>query len=669
VSEPQARADHFAPYKTSVTTAERVAFILLLALAAFLRLYRLPEVPPGIHDDEIINVQIADQLLAGAPFSVFYEAGEGREGLYHPLLVASRMLTARVPYWYRLPSVVCSLLTILLVHRLSRRCFGLWTALVAAGGLAVAFWPVHLGREALRVVTLPPLAAGMSLALWHGLEQRVRGKRALWWFALAGLLLGLAQYTYLAARVLPLLVLLFTAYLACFHRTRLRLHWPGLVLLLVVSALVAAPLAVYIGTHWGQQERITRLSEPLQALLDGDPRPALSSSAATLGMFVWRGDPQPHYNLPGRPVFKPIGGVFFLAGLLIALRNLRHPASAFCLLWTATTLGPGMLTRPAPHSVRTAGALVTAFVFPGLTVRWLVRRIGLNWQTALAAALGLLLVFNAGLTFRDYFHRWPDLDDVRAFHHAGLAEVARYLDRTPETAPIAACTPFLNEQHFFWRTDRPALPYLLNRRDLDIGWYSCLEAQLFPRGGRTSLYLFGDDRDFAPFVPPEWVAQAQTITTLRGERLIHLEVADHLETWLAQFTRPTEPSPSFGDTMRFLGYRQEPVAPLPGGTLEILTAWQVLAAPPNDLAIFLHLLDSDGKLVEQGDALAALSDTLRPEDVFVQQHTIALAEDLRPGEYRLVTGLYVREGTRLSLDSGAGDALTLDIVGIRDGRD
>jgi hypothetical protein len=669
VRKSQAQADHFAPYKTNVAIAERVALILLLTLAAFLRLYRLPEVPPGIHDDEIINAQIADQLLAGAPFSVFYEAGEGREGLYHPLLVASRMLTARVPYWYRLPSVVCSLLTILLVHRLSRRWFGPWTALVAAGGLAVAFWPVHLGRETLRVVTLPPLAAGMSLALWRGLEQRACGRHALSWFVLAGLLLGLTQYTYLAAHILPLLALLFAAYLACFHRTRLRSHWPGLVLLLAVGALVAAPLAVYIGTHWRQQERITRLGEPLQALLNGNPHPALSSSAATLGMFVWRGDPQPHYNLPGRPVFEPIGSILFLVGLLIALRNLRHPASAFCLLWTATTLVPGMLTQPAPHFVRTAGALVTAFVFPGLTVRWLVRRTGSKWQTVLAAALGLILVLNAGLTFRDYFHRWPDLDDVRAFHHAGLAEVARYLDRTPETAPIAACTPFLNEQHFFWRTDRQALPYLLNRRDLDIGWYSCLEAQLFPRDGRTSLYLFGDDWGFAPFVPPEWVEQGQTVTTLRGERLVRLEVADRLEMWLAQLTRPTEHSPSFGDTMRFLGYRQEPVAPLPGDTLEILTAWQVLTAPRNDLAIFLHLLDSDGKLVGQGDALTALSDTLRPEDVFVQRHTITLAEDLRPGEYRLVAGLYVREGTRLSLGSGAGDALILDTVEIRDGRD
>ncbi|MBE9508267.1 MAG: glycosyltransferase family 39 protein [Chloroflexi bacterium] len=643
-----------------------MTLILLLTLAVFLRLYRLSDVPPGIHDDEVINAQIADQLRAGAPFFIFYEAGEGREGLYHPLLVASRMLTARVPDWYRLPSVVCSVLTILLVHRLSRRWFGPWAALVTAGGLAVTFWPVHLGREALRVVTLPPLAAGMALALWRGLEQPARGKRAVCWFVLAGLLLGLAQYTYLAARALPLFIVLFVVYLARFHRARLRLHWRGLVLLLIIGVLIAAPLAIYIGVHWEQQERVTRLSEPLYALLTGDSRPVLSSAAATLGMFTWRGDPQPHYNLPGRPVFEPVGGMLFLGGVLVTLLNPRQPASAFCLLWTMATLGPGMLTQPAPHFVRTAGVLVTAFVFPGLAVRWLERRLGPKGRLGLGVVLGLLLVVNAGLTFRDYFRRWPELDDVRGFRHVGLAEVACYLDRADDVTPVAVCTPFLNERHFFWRTDRQALPYLMNRRDLDVGWYNCLEAQLLLRGGQTGRYLFGAGWDFAPFVPLEWIEQAQTVTSFRDGRMMCLEVADQLKAWLAQFTRPDGSSLVFGEVMTFLGYQMEAATPVPGSTLEVLTAWEVLATPPNDLAIFVHLLDDDGNLVAQGDALAALSDTFRPEDVFVQYHVIALTQDVPPGEYRLATGLYVRGGERLLLGSGTCDTLILGTVEVSD---
>ena len=114
--------------------------------------------------------------------------------------------------------------------------------------------------------------------------------------------------------------------------------------------------------------------------------------------------------------------------------------------------------------------------------------------------------------------------------------------------------------------------------------------------------------------------------------------------------------------MTFLGYRVEQTDSVPGGTLKVLTAWRVQATPPGDLAIFLHLLDGSGDPVAQGDALSALADTFRPGDVFVQQHIVALAQDVPAGKYRLTTGLYVRGGDRLPLDSGAGDTLILGTV-------
>ncbi len=677
--------DPFAPYKAKPTTTEWVILILLLGLAVFLRLYRLSDVPPGIHDDEIINAEITDRLLSGEPIAPFYEAGTGkRETLFFFLLAASRLSVSPLlgnPYWLRLPSVLCSLLTMYLVYRLARRWFGPWAALVAAGGFAISFWPVYLGREALRSCTVPLVGGGMTLALWRGLNQSDRGARG--WFALAGLLLGLTQYTYPAARVLPLFVALFIAYLAIFHRDRLSTHRWGLTLCVAIGAIVAAPALVYIATHWGEQHRIMTLKGPLEAFLTGNPRPVISSTVKTLGMFVWRGDPQPHYNLPGRPVFGPVSGILFLAGVLIALLDLRHPASAFCLLWTMTALVPGMLTQPAPHFSRTAGALLTTFIFPGIAVRWLVDRLNevtdnsqLSAAHLIGAALVILLSVNAGLTFRDYFLRWTELKEVRAFHHAGLAEMARYLDHSPEaiadTTPIAACTPFLNEAHFFWRTDRQALRYLLNRRDLQIGWYSCLEAQLFPRGGEESRYLFGGEWDFASFTPPELTGQAQTIAEFRGGRLARLDAAQAgeygLENWLAQMSRPEVPSPttSFGEMMTFRGYRIAPDAPVPGAELEVLTAWEVDSVPPQNLSIFLHLFDSDGTLLTQGDALAALSDTLHPGDVFVQRHKLALPPDMPPGEYSLKTGLYVRDGARIPLASSADDALILETVKIGD---
>ncbi len=664
------RAD-FAPYNSSPRLAEYLILIALLLLATFLRLYRLQRVPPGIHDDEIINANLAERLWAGMPLAPSYEAGRGkREMLFYLLLGAGRALIARVPYWFRLPSVASSLLAIVLVYRFSRRRFGPWVALVAVGGWAASFWPLYLGRAALRSTSVPALGAAMSLALWRGLESPRWDKSAKAWFTLAGILLGALQYTYSVARFVPLVIVLFIAYLALFHRARLALHWRGFLCLLIVGALVAAPAVIYIATHWHQQHRIMDLMGPLEALRAGDPLPVLSSTVQTLGMFVVRGDPQPHYNLPGRPVFEPVGGILFLAGMFLALLDLRRAPNAYILLWTLILMAPGMVTQPAPHFTRTAGVLVTTFIFPGLAVRWLAGRLdgrSVRWRAMLIAALVLLLGVNVGLTGRDYFHRWPQVSDVRNFHHAGLAEAARHLDRSPDTTPIAACTPFLNEEHFFWRTDRQALPYLLNRRDLDVGWYNCSDSQLVPRGGRSARYLFSENMDLASFVPSGWAEEAETLFHFQGGRLMRMDVAAALERWLSAFEQPDEPATTFGDVMAQIGYRVSPPRPAAGESVEVLTAWRVVGDLPPDLTIFLHLLASDGTLIVQGDAMTALSDTLLPGDVFVQQHTLELPAELSPGEYRLKTGLYRRDGTRLSLPSRSDGSLILATLEIGDG--
>ena len=400
-------------------------------------------------------------------------------------------------------------------------------------------------------------------------------------------------------------------------------------------------------------------------LLAGNWRPVSSSALATLGMFVWRGDPQSHYNLPGRPVFEMFSSGLFLVGFLIALFDLRHPAKAFCVLWTIMMLIPGMLSQPAPHFIRTSGALVTSFIFPGLAVDWLVTRLVNKWQRiGLVGCLGVLLLVNFGLTLRDYFYRWADLAEVRSFRHANLAETTRYFDQVPDSTPVAACTFFLNEQHFFWRTERQALPYLLNRRDLKIGWYDCLESQLFPHGGQESRYFFQNEAVFAPFLPQAWVDQATPLAEFSQSRVVTLSVTDELAGWIFEFHQPNLTSPVFDETMQFLGFQPSTESFVPGSTLTILTAWRVLATPSPDLSIFLHLYNSSGDLLTQGDALTALSDTFYPEDVFVQRHFIVLPVDTIPGEYKLVTGLYIRGGNRLLLDFGESDSLTLQFIEI-----
>lgn len=603
---------------------------LILCLALFLRIYHLDKVPPGVHDDEIINGEIA-LAAAGGDVELFYPAGWGREGLYHLLLAGSFRLPLPIHWRLRLPSVLCSLIGVLLTWVWVRRAFGPWAAVTASGGMAVALWPVLLGRAALRATTLLPLASAAAWLMTRLLRKE--SSRADPW--LLGLLVGLSLYTYRAARVLPFVYLAFALHLISLRKPA----WSRVVLALIGAAVVAAPLVFLLSTNPGIEPRIDQVNQPWQALLAGDIGPVLKGVWATLGMFGWRGDPQGHYNLPARPVFGPVGAALFLIGIVVALWRWRQPIYAFALAWLAIGLAPGMITEPVPHFVHTVTAQGVVMSFPAIAIEAIAGRASRRAKTILGAALALWIAGNAVWTYNDLLIEWPQVDQVRSFHQADVADVAHYLDNDPQISPVAICTSFLNETDPFWRGGRQAMPFLLSRQDLAIRWYNCQSAQVWPDAGQTARYLFLHQAAFAPWIPAEWLLDGHMIEddSYQG---VSIRLAEPLAHHLAQLAGPGPVN--LGDQLLYLGY--EPLADRasPGDQLALRTYWQVLGPLPPDLSIFLHLLGDSPAPLAQGDALALLSDTLQPADVMAQEHLLSVPADLAPGDYVLSVGIYSR---------------------------
>src|SRR5581483_8395142 len=77
-----------------------------------------------------------------------------------------------------------------------------------------------------------------------------RKAASLSWFVAAGGCFGLALYTYLPARLLPLVALVAVGQVAVARLGWLRARWPGLVVAAAAGAVVAAPLAAYYASHW-----------------------------------------------------------------------------------------------------------------------------------------------------------------------------------------------------------------------------------------------------------------------------------------------------------------------------------------------------------------------------------------------------------------------------------
>jgi len=487
-SEPRNAVEWRPPHNTPRNTMQRwewAAITLILLLATALRLWTLGQVPPGLAHDEVANWLIAHDILAGR-HAIYFTAAYGHEPLYQYIQAATVALFGDHWLGLRYPSAALGLLGIAATYILIRRLFGAPTALLTGGWLAVSFWPLFYSRVALRAISLPFTAALSAYFIlrairltapqyvgrasspdnverasspdWEGAEKpnaaprpksanstHERGGITAW--LLAGLFLGLSLYTYMAARILPAILIPFLVYLFLVHPP-VPFPWSRLSAFLLTAAIVSAPLVIWLATHPGAEFRITEVRQPLDKLLAGDPSMVWQNLVANLKFFTFTGDPWPRQNISGRPVFAdPISAALFYGGVLIALWRWRDPRYGFLLIWLAGALVPSIVTSDAPSSIRNILGLVVVFTFPALVPieagRWITQqrrrpfqgRLPQPLRGRLLASCIILLVPCFLLTVRDYFIRWPQNDVVRFDYQADLTAVAHRLDELPPGTP------------------------------------------------------------------------------------------------------------------------------------------------------------------------------------------------------------------------------------------
>ncbi len=318
--------------------------LLILLAAALLRLYDLAAVPPGLTHDEADHGLTAWNIVNGQ-HAIYFTIGYGREPLYDYVTAALMSFTGPTYLANRLVAVYFSLLLVAGMYAWVRRGFDRPTALLTAAGLAVSFWPLMTGRQALRSTLLPALFVLAVLFFWNGLErgrrrrgageQRRGGDKVTRWqgenehlvtlspchlcHALAGLFLGLTFYTYIPARVLWLVLPLVVLYRMVVERRLLKGEWIGLGVTLLTAALIAAPLFFYLNSQPDIEVRLEELSAPLTAAANGDWSLLLSNAAASLRLFTIEGDMAWRYNIAGRPFLPLITGLLFYLGVVIAI--------------------------------------------------------------------------------------------------------------------------------------------------------------------------------------------------------------------------------------------------------------------------------------------------------------------------------------------------------------
>jgi 4-amino-4-deoxy-L-arabinose transferase-like glycosyltransferase len=679
------RHSNVAKLRTSTATmtryrAVRAGMVVVLLVGAALRLASLNTVPPGLSHDEAYNGVTALEVWLLGRREIFFDIYNGIE----PLIVYWQALYMRlfgiVPFAMRLVNVTAGLLTIALTYAIARRLLaGLgskvsrWGGLLAATGVSLSFWAIFVSRLALRAVTLPLLELPAFYCLWRALTDDqeaspARATRRLAYFALGGIWLGAAMYTYLSSRFLPFIPLLFFGYWSLRRQAR-REHWVGMAVFFVAWAVVFAPLAVYYFNHPDVFGRRAGQVLNLPLALAGDPGPLISSTLRTLGMFSLIGPDSSRYGLTGLPVFDPFGAVFFLIGLIVSLARLRRSPQqsapyAFLTIWWLVMLIPDFITGESPHFLRTVGALPPTYILWALGIltlgTWLVSRVPSLVRRWAVPALALYLVAVGWFSVRDYFFRWARDAEAREIYGADFTEVARYLENTEPNGPVVLSAAYYRD----W--DRFRLDLQMHHSPPFVVWYDGRQTFLLPPpgSGLDPVYIFPQS------APPHqrWLDFLELQAQGTEMSVYRLKPAAQQIFSLPLRTIPNSgatniASVSPGGLVQLLGYELEGERQA-GQTLHLLLHWQPLQDVPGDpdYAFFAHLRDRRGYTWAQADANGYAVVDWQPGVQVLQWLDLPLPPDLPPLSYTLNVGLEDRATGKPVAAPLELDSLTLSIA-------
>ena len=658
--------------------------LLILWLAFGLRVYGLTAVPPGLTHDEANHGREAIGILDGI-LLYYFPLNYGSEPLYSYTSAGSMGLLGENLFALRYVNVIFSLLAIAATYAWAKCAFDERVALITAVLLATAFWPLASSRQALRAGMLPFF---MALAVW-AFWQMVKGRRvkneeqpsrpsplaSLPSPLLLALLLATTFHIYLAARVVWLIFPAFVIYLTIVNRAQFRqLWWPTLLGLLLTAVLVT-PMFIYLQNHPEAQTRLGMFDDPLaQFKLDQIAQTASRAGRAFLAFFYpGYGDQFLAYNIPGRPVFDAITGIFFLVGLLVTIKftiyDLRftigrpsplaprpslHSAHTFLLLWFLIGIIPSLMTGPTANTTRNLAALSAVHILPALGFVTILNKVE-SWYKPYALRLSplasplsttllafLWLTFTLFTTSRDYFVRWGQSPEVRsAYQHTLIEELAYLQEKPPDTAVIIS-TVYPGPAH-------DSSIAMLMAAERETRWIDARLGLIVPNGRSPQTAIIPHSTPPHPLFA-QWLQASDTIT-LRPDDLdpnftVYNLDTTQLQSWLDE----TSLDINFNDAITLRHARWLAATTPPGGVAELLTIWQVSdptligpRVPPadaTDAKLFTHVLANDSTIMAQQDLLSVPSWQWQSGDIILQVHQIWIAPEIESGVYETAVGLY-----------------------------
>ncbi len=464
---------------------EIAALIVITTFAAFLRYYKIGEIPPGFNSDEAVGAVGAVETLRSG-IRLYYEGQGGGGALGFYIVALAFALFGPSIATIRGTAAFAGMVSIVATFFFVREAFSTedrrarqannhsasasLLALITTLALATSSWHFQSSRIAFAAIGVPFLQVPAFFFLWRGLNSGHTRH-----FILSGIFLAMVAFIYMSGAFVPLVFLSFFAlenFIRVLERRLssplpfqgqpplLKIHLRNVLLCAAVAFVCMLPMIYLYASapdaafHRAQQALFTN---PL--INKGDPWGTLWRSwwgnLAAFGIsFSWLMGQAPDNLIMPVPLTW-----LFLIGLGVSIWRIRRPVYLFTLLSWFVMLIPSILSPDSiPHSSRALGAATGAYTLVAvgiLAVAALAHRLacaaanlftrqadvclshlGRMWVMGVVVCgiwLGMAPTLYA--SYHYYFNVWPHTNDAQAAFHLYAVQLANEMSK--ETNPRA----------------------------------------------------------------------------------------------------------------------------------------------------------------------------------------------------------------------------------------
>lgn len=450
--------------------------ICIVALAIFLRLFRLSDVPPGVNRDEASIGFTANSLLQtgrdeyGHAWPISFQSfGDWKLPLYIYTTIPFVATLGMSELAVRLPSAIAGIATVIVTFFLVYELFRSYRlSLIASLLLAISPWHLHLSRVESESNVAVFLTATGFLLLLKGLHKHS--------LAIPGaILLALTYYTYHGNHITT--TLLIIGFIALYRHEVIKpkaFLWGALLFIVLAGFILYHTL---LGADTTKLSGIGLLGDPFviherielprndhgnDSLLAVLLHNRISYTIETVAknyleafspefLFISGGTNRAH-NIPNFGNMYLVEAPFLLLGLFASLVNRKKRPYLFLLWWIAISPIAASITKDAPHTNRMFA------IFPALPIAVALGLDFLMRKRIVLVLVVLLYSINIAVYLDRYYVHFPKIE--AAAWGVGYKELLHYINQPlQQSKTVIIANPESSPYIFlaFYGKENPAL--------------------------------------------------------------------------------------------------------------------------------------------------------------------------------------------------------------------